>query len=29
MLEEKKDLLLLPNKLIGKIPNPRNGKKYY
>ena len=29
MLEEKKDLLLLANKLIGKIPNPCNGKKDY
>ena len=26
---KKKNLLLLANKLIGKIPNPRNGKKYY
>ena len=25
----KKDLLLLPNKLIGKRPDPRNAKEHY
>ena len=25
----KKDLLLLPNKLIEKIPDPRNAKEHY
>ena len=25
----KKDLLLLANKLIGKIPDPRNAKEHY
>ena len=26
---KKKDLLFLPNKLIEKIPDPRNGKEHY
>ena len=28
-LKKTKDLLLLPNKLIEKIPDPRNDKKHY
>ena len=29
MLEKKKDLLLLANKLIEKIPDSRNAKEHY
>ena len=28
-LEKKKDLLLLANKLIEKVPDPRNAKQYF
>ena len=28
-LKKKKDLLLLANKLIEKVPDPRNAKEHY